>query len=127
MAELNDDELRLDAETIYNLVSWAWGSVEPAALARFNVREAPVGDDCVVSFLDQMFVLRFGPGLHPGSEVGTESIITSIVGAYALLEGIAFDWSFAGGMDLEGARWNDIRYFKWLGRHESRLPGHDSP
>lgn len=117
----------LEADTIRNLVSWAWGSLTPQPLARFNIYEAPVGHDCVVSFLDHVFILRFGPGLEPGAESPPESVIEPISGAYALLEGIAFDWTFLGGMDLQHGEWEHIGYFKWLGRHDDDLQPQDAP
>lgn len=122
-----DDELSLDAETIRNLVSWAWGSVTPQALARFNVHEAWAGAGCSVSFMDELFVLRFGPGLEPGSDSPPESVIEPILGAYALLEGIAFDWNFLGGMDLKGGSWDSVGYFKWVGRHQTFDTAPDGP
>ena len=122
-----DDELLLDADAVRGLVSWASGSLAPQPLARFNVYEAPVGNDCCISFLNDVFIPRFGPGLEPGPDTPPESVIESITGAYALLEGIAFDWTFLGGMDLEHGQWEGIRYFKWLGRHDDDLPEHDTP
>jgi hypothetical protein len=100
--DLGDERLR-HTETVENLVAWAWGWLAPQSLARFNVAEIPVGDDCCASFLDHMFVLRFGPGLRPGTSTPPESVIEAITGAYALLEGVAFDWTLLGGMDLEAA------------------------
>jgi hypothetical protein len=122
-----DDDLRLDAETIRGLVSWAWGSLAPQSLAQFNVHEVPVGNDCCVSFLNHVFILRFGPGLEPGAGTPPESVIEAITGAYALIDEVAFEWTFLGGMDLEHGQWEEIRYFKWLGRHDGDLPEHDAP
>ena len=54
--------------------------------------------------LDHVFVLRFGPGLEPGTDTSPESIIS----ADALLEGIASDWTLVGGMDLERGGEGDL-------------------
>jgi hypothetical protein len=51
-----------------------------------------------------VFVLRFGPGLEPGTDTSPESIIS----ADALLEGIASDWKLVGGMDLERGGEGDL-------------------
>lgn len=124
--DLGDERLR-HTETVENLVAWAWGWLAPQSLARFNVAEIPVGDDCCASFLDHMFVLRFGPGLRPGTSTPPESVIEAITGAYALLEGVAFDWTLLGGMDLEAGRWENIGYYRLLDRHERALTPPDAP
>jgi hypothetical protein len=120
------DERLLQTQTVENLVVWAWGWLSPQSLARFNVAEMPAGDDCCVSFLDHMFVLRFGPGLRPGANTPPESVIEAITGAFALLEGVAFDRTFLGGMDLEAGRWENIAYYRQLDRHERALTPPDS-
>jgi hypothetical protein len=123
----DDGGRRLDADAVRHVVAWAWGSLSPQQLARFNVVETPVGSDCVVSFLDYVFILRFGPGLEPGVVVSPESIIEPIAGAYALLYDIAFDAAFLGGMDLDRGNWDAVHYFKALGRHEDRMLPPDAP
>jgi hypothetical protein len=122
-----NDKLQPDAETIRSLVSWAWGSLTPQPLARFNLYEVPVGNDCTISLLNHVFILRFGPGLESRADTPLESVIEAITGAYALLEGVAFECTFLGGMDLEHGQWEVIRYFKWLGRHDDDLPEQDAP
>ncbi len=110
---------------VRNSVWWAWGSISPASHAPFNVHELPAGDDATVSVIRGLVVLRIGPGLAQefGGPALPEEILTAVVGAYALIEGVAFDWTLQGGLRLIEGSWDSLpEYFLWTDRFDRDIP-----
>ena len=84
-----------------------------------------MGNDATVSFIRGLAILRLGPGLEQefGGPALPEEILTAIVGAYALLEGFAFDWSLQGGLRLIDGSWSSLpEYFLWTDRFDPTIP-----
>lgn len=86
---------------------WFYGRLRPTAATRFNVQEVPVAPGVRLEVFHDAIAMwsKSGPNAIHGPQEPNE-LFALVLGAYALITGVALDWSLDGWVEATGARFD---------------------